>query len=295
MWAIDWLELAHIPRDWVLMGALVISILFTGFGLLECLNKPPLRSRRVVYSVTKFVGTLYLAVHLGSHFSGGRFYQGGYLELSVKVLSGLLAVEESLGLLSMYHRTRSRQHNTIAMMDTVMETRSVNQSAGNSGPPASEPSKTKSPAKRTSANKTPVKRMTATNQLPPASASPRSFSSTFSSTRQEPANNGHNLRRLGVYYDDLKDDGSDVSEAASSDSDADTVGTSDTNQKIRNSYPFIEHSPIRGQGLGSGIRGLRLDDGDITPRRMTRSQAARGTGTTTGLFDANGQYQTRKR
>jgi hypothetical protein len=78
-----------------------------------------------------------------------------------------------------------------------------------------------------------------------------------------------------------------VSEAGSSDSDAATTVVSETNNKIRYMNPFVEESPVRRRGLGSGLQGLSLDDG--SPRRTTRSQTARGMGT-----DANRQYQGRR-
>lgn len=291
LWAIDRLELAQIPRDWVLMGAMVISILFTGFGLLRSLNKAPLRSRRVIfYSVTKFVATSYLAIHLGLNLSDDRFYQGGYLELSVKVLTGLLAVEESLGLLSIYHRERSRQHRPGAQAITATEppiqlAQPPTQHAGGT-PTASKPAKTKTPKKKTPARKPLADKTPTTNQLAPALSSHRLFSSTqlersllapVSPFQQENA-----LGRSGVFHDDLEDDGSDVSEAGSSDSDTATTVVSETNSKIRYMNPFVNESPVRHRGLGSGFQGLSLDDEG--PRRTTRSQTARGMG----------QYQARR-
>ncbi|CRG85344.1 Integral inner nuclear membrane protein ima1 [Talaromyces islandicus] len=312
IWAVNWLNLAHIPRHWVLMGALVISILFTGFGLLRSLDMAPLRSRRVVfYSVAKFVVTSYLAIHLGLNLPDDSFYQGGYLELSVKVLTGLLAVEESLILLSLYNRTWSRQRRARAQTATSTEPQTqppsqpptqptTQQHAGHGGPlesrpPAINPSKSKTPKSKTSARRPLADKTPATKQLSPASGSSRLFSSTFSSTQlepslpalvspfqQEPADHGHALGQSDV-SDDFGDDESYVSEAASSDSDAATTVVSETNSKIRYMNPFVEESPVRRRGLGPGLQGLNLDDG--SPRRMTRSQTARGMGT---------QYQGRR-
>jgi hypothetical protein len=262
-WSIDWMQLAPIPHDAVLISALIMNILFTGFNFLASLNSPSIVVQRVLYSLIKFVGTVVLALCLGYNFSI-TFSQGGSFELCLKCFTALLAIEDTIRLFSAFPKIPIRKH-------TVTE----------------EPEPTTQPP-----TQRPVgSQLISQNQYssPPPSSPSQSFFSTqsapafpqnsFSQSQSSSFGYGHYQRDLRQGY--LQDDGSDASEYSGADSDAETTVTSYTNKSIRNMNPFSDSNrniaPPRAPGIGSGFQGLSLDDSP-SPRRVTRSQTTRRTG-----------------
>ncbi|KAH8697164.1 Ima1 N-terminal domain-containing protein [Talaromyces proteolyticus] len=284
MWMIDKLELTEIPRDFMLIAALIINILFTGFGFLASLNKPTLHARSVLYSLIKFIGAIFLCVYLSYHFSKDSLLNhDGNLEICVKGLSALLAVEESLGLLAIYHRSHLLKHSVEPQTGTP--TQPATQLATQ---PSAQPLVLHAHEEPMLLN-----RLVPTPTVP---SSQRSFYPIHPYSRYETQNQNYGVSRKDTRYDPIRDDGSDVSEVSAVDSDAETTTTTSyINTTIRNMNPFSDRSddftPLRTQGLGSGLQGLSLDDG---PQRMTRSRAARAMGTTTTGADTSRRYQARR-
>lgn len=264
-WSIDWLKLVPIPHDAVLMGTLTMNILFTGFGLLASLNQPVIVIQRVMYSLIKFVVTIVLALGLSYNFST-TFHQGGNLELCVKSLTGLLAVEESLVFFSAMPKNRVQKQNakreseaaTQLSTQHTVETQIIPQTQYSSPPPTS-----------------PTQSYISTQ---PASV----YSQTSSFSQTQPYN-------YGLYQRDMRrnhflDDGSDASEISNGDSDAETTISSYTNKDIRNMNPFNNDDRdyrVPRAGLGSGLQGLSLDDSPVS-KRVTRSQTTRRFGMESG-------------
>ena len=262
-WSIDWLKLVPIPHDAVLMGTLILNILFTGFGLLASLNQPIIAIQRVIYSLIKFVATVVLALCLSYNFSI-TFSQGGTLELCVKSLTALLAIEESLVLFSTMQKSRTQIRKTKKGSEAATqpstqhtaEAQIIPQTQYSSPPPTSP-------------------------TLSYISNQPTSvYSQTPSFSQSQPSYN------YGLYQRDMRrnhflDEGSDASEISGGDSDAETTISSYTNKSIRNMNPFENddrnYRAPRAPALGSGLQGLSLDDSPVS-KRVTRSQTTRSTG-----------------
>ncbi|QGA13471.1 hypothetical protein EYB26_001121 [Talaromyces marneffei] len=273
-WSIDWLRLVPIPHDAVLMGTLILNILFTGFGLLASLNQPLIVIQRVVYSLIKFVATLVLALCLSYNFSS-TFSQSGNLELCVKSLTALLAIEESLILFSAVPKTQAQKQKTkkepeATAQPSIQHTAEIQTNPQNqySSPPPASPT------------------------LSYISNQPTSVYSQASLSQSQHSYN------YGLYQRDMRrnpflDDGSDASEISGGDSDAETTISSYTNKSIRNRNPFENddrnYLAPRAPGLGSGLQGLSLDDSPIS-KRVTRSQTTR-----TGMGSEPVRYSRRLR
>ncbi|PCH05092.1 Protein of unknown function DUF2349 [Penicillium occitanis (nom. inval.)] len=264
-WSIDWMELVPVPHDAVLMGTLIMNLLFTGFGLLASLNQPVIVIQGVIYSLIKFVATIVLALGLSYNFST-TFHQGGNLELCVKSLTALLAIEESLVMFSAMPKSRTqklkanKKSEALAYPSTqqTAEGQAIPQTQYSSPPPTSP-------------------------TLSYISNQPTSvYSQTSSFSQSQPYNYGLHQRELRCNHS--LDDGSDASELSYEDSDAETTISSYTNKDIRNMNPFNNDDRdyrVPRAGLGSGLQGLSLDDSPVS-KRITRSQTTRRFGTEPG-------------
>ncbi|KAL1968877.1 hypothetical protein VTN77DRAFT_1238 [Rasamsonia byssochlamydoides] len=264
MWQVSQMELVSIPGNYVEIASLGSASLIAGFALLEILKQPMnhWNSMEILVSLAELAA----AIHLGGNLPR-IFYEREYFDRYGKSLLVFMSAQEMVGLSSSYQQARSSSNATAATTSGQLQTApSSSQAADDSRHDSQSQSFSSAPSS------------------PPA----LSFSSTLGGSSFSQPSLSHSQSsppHYSLYRHDLdkdNDNDSDTSEASGVDSDAETTLTSATNRTIRHMNPFAvskhpDPSPTKGRaGLGSGLRGLRLDDSP--GGRVTRSQAPQAGG-----------------
>ncbi|KAK1138753.1 hypothetical protein N8T08_002018 [Aspergillus melleus] len=274
-WLLSQHELIAVPGNYIEVGSLGSASLLAGFALLEVLKQPIVQWNGM--EILVYFAELVAAVHLGGNLPRASF-ERHYFDRYGKLLLIFMAVQEALGLLSLYQlaaRNSGSQAQTQSRPPTSTET-------SHAGPPPRSPALIENGSG-----------LGSPSVASPSSVPPLSFSSTLNSSFNQPVevqqrsafapfNSGFGSgfnRDHSFSLNSLKDNESDTSDAFDRDSDtettatATTTATSNTIRNIRYGRNNIDNtfSPRKSE-LGSGIGGLSLED---NPRRMTRSQTQR--------------------
>ncbi|GKZ28769.1 hypothetical protein AbraIFM66950_000124 [Aspergillus brasiliensis] len=267
-WVLSQYDRLSIPGNYVEVASLGSASLIAGFALLEALKQPIAQWNGM--EILVYFAELVAAVHLGGNLprvSIERHYFDRYGQL----LLVFMAVQEALGLLSLYNITRASStspqpqqpgHNSPSKGENFM----------NSSPPAinSQPQ---------------IQPFSSQRSAPPLSFSSTVPTSSFATQSPEPYYSlipspyeGSSSKDHSFSLNSLKGNESDASDYYDRDSDTETTvttattATSNTVRNIRYGRAASEamFSPRRTE-LGPGIGGLSLED--RPSRRITRSQS----------------------
>lgn len=275
MLSLKQVKLANFAGDYVEMVALVSAILMAGFALLESLNKQVMKGREIAASMVELTAAFFLAVRRG--------FAQGHSDGSGVMLLGVMTAQEAVRLALDYWHARMSS-------------------------PA--PSKD-SPAGNEPKNEFQDSQQALSQALSVSSPPPLSFCSTQATTsfgeqqqQQQTSPFTPTLNSRNMLLNRFETESEASEDVSTIDSDTETVMTSYTNRTIRYMNPFAppeeqkqqlasatrrsastavsKETPTRRRtALGSGMRGLSLNDDDDLPTapggftgRMTRSQAA---------------------
>ncbi|GKZ20651.1 hypothetical protein AbraIFM66951_005379 [Aspergillus brasiliensis] len=267
-WVLSQYDRLSIPGNYVEVASLGSASLIAGFALLEALKQPIAQWNGM--EILVYFAELVAAVHLGGNLprlSIERHYFDRYGQL----LLVFMAVQEALGLLSLYNIARASSTSP-QPQQPGHNSPSKSENFGNSPPPAinSQPQ---------------LQSFSSQRSAPPLSFSSTVPTSSFAAQSPEPyyslipsPYDGSSSKDHSFSLNSLKGNESDASDYYDRDSDTETTvttattATSNTVRNIRYGRAASEamFSPRRTE-LGPGIGGLSLED--RPSRRITRSQS----------------------
>ncbi|PLB46936.1 hypothetical protein P170DRAFT_387979 [Aspergillus steynii IBT 23096] len=279
-WLLSQHELIAVPGNYIEVGSLGSASLLAGFALLEVLKQPIVQWNGM--EILVYFAELVAAVHLGGNLPRASL-ERHYFDRYGKLLLIFMAVQEALGLLSLY-QLAARSPGKQAQPP---KEQSASTEASREDPP-------RSPAQIEHGSRFGSQPFNSPSSVPPLSFSSSVTGSSFNQPVEvqqrsafAPLNSGFSSgfnRDHSFSLNSLKDNESDGSDVFDRDSDTETTATATTtatSNTIRNirygrSNNDNNSSPRKSE-LGSGFGGLSLED---NPRRMTRSQTQRLQGST---------------
>ncbi|THC92597.1 hypothetical protein EYZ11_007927 [Aspergillus tanneri] len=276
-WLLSQYSYGAVPGNYIEVVSLGIVSLLAGFALLEVLKQPIVHWNGM--EILVYIAELAAAVYLGGNLPRASF-ERHYFDRYGKLLLVFMAVQEALGLLSLYQFSVSRSplSDTPAQPEPQQLDR-IETSRGDLSSVSPQGENDHHSGFQSFASQSSVPPLSFSSTLPgssfitqPIEVQQRSPFSTY----QGGFNKVHSFS-----LNSLKENESDASDPLDRDSDAETTATatttatSNTNRNIRyggssNNDPVF--SPRRSD-IGPGIGGLSLDD--RPHRRMTRSQTQR--------------------